>query len=200
MTYRPLAFLALIWLLGTLQTRAEENRAGQVSQEELDNLWNDLLCANGQKGYRAVRALPAVPDQALALFKDRLRPPPTTVDAATIDRLIGDLDSGQFAVRQKATQELTRLGHLAGPALRQVLARGPALEVRKRVETLLDPLQAYSLAGEELRLWRATEVLEAIGTAEARRLLERLTQEEYGARLAQEARAGLDRLAKRHVP
>ncbi len=52
---------------------------------------------------------------------------------------------------------------------------------------------------EYLRQLRAIEVLECIGTAEARRVLEAISQGATEARLTQEAQAALQRLARRPV-
>jgi hypothetical protein len=50
---------------------------------------------------------------------------------------------------------------------------------------------------EELRGMRVVEVLEHVGTPDARRLLESLAAGAPGARLTQEAKASLDRLSKK---
>src|SRR5262249_23069086 len=74
---------------------------------------------------------------------------------------------------QKAMRELSELGPLAGPALHAVLETGPSLEVRRRVEVLLKKLDGPPDA-ETLRTLRAVGALESIGSAEARRLLEKV--------------------------
>jgi hypothetical protein len=51
-------------------------------------------------------------------------------------------------------------------------------------------------AGETLRCLRAIELLERLGTPEARKLLERLGQGSPEAWLTQEAKASLGRLGK----
>jgi hypothetical protein len=111
--------------------------------------------------------------------------------------LIDDLDSPRFAVREAATRELQKVGELAGPALRAALARSNSLEGPRRLELLLAKLDGLLPAGEALRGVRAVELLEATGTAAARRLLEQLAGGAPHARLTREARETLERLARR---
>src|SRR5262249_15170329 len=116
-----------------------------------------------------------------------------------------DLDDDAFAVREKAKTELARLGAAAEPALRQALAKSPSIEMRRRLEDLLKAVEterqiAFRKAERQapsrdvLRAVRALEVLEQIGTREAREVLKTLTADVPGAYLTQEARAALDRL------
>jgi len=114
-----------------------------------------------------------------------------------ITRLIADLDSARFADREKALEELDRLGELAGPALRKLLQSRPSLEARKRAEQLLQKLEAATPSGERLRGLRAIAALEFMGNTEARELLRRLSAGAAEALLTQEAKAALVRLARR---
>jgi hypothetical protein len=68
-----------------------------------------------------------------------------------------------------------------------------------RAKRLLDRLDRALGPGEELRRVRAVEVLELIGTPEARRLLEELAGGEPAARLTREASSSLRRLTHRGV-
>jgi hypothetical protein len=63
------------------------------------------------------------------------------------------------------------------------------------LERLREP-GAGRLTGEELRRVRAVEVLEAVGTAEARDLLGVLAKGAPGAALTREARESLGRLER----
>jgi len=58
-------------------------------------------------------------------------------------------------------------GELAEPALRKALVGMPSVELSQRLETLLDKLSGWNWSGERLRLWRAIQVLEGVGTADA---------------------------------
>ena len=59
-------------------------------------------------------------------------------DPQKIAHWIADLDSDQFAVREKATRELEKQGESARPALRKALENHPKPEARKRLERLTD--------------------------------------------------------------
>jgi ElaB/YqjD/DUF883 family membrane-anchored ribosome-binding protein len=129
----------------------------------------------------------------VALLEQKLRPIQVG-DDARIDQLIEDLDSFQFAVREKAAAELKELGDSAEPVLRQALADNPSLEVRRRIEQLLGKLD---VSPERLQKLRALEVLEHIATPEAREVLLALAQGAPKSRLTQEAKASLEQLNKR---
>src|SRR5262249_28058000 len=117
--------------------------------------------------------------------------------AETLARLIQDLDSDRFAVRQKATGELERLGERAAPALLETLKGLPALEVRRRIERILIKIEEGDLPADELRALRAVEVLEHAATREAEPVLRELAGGAEGALLTQEAKAALARRARR---
>ena len=147
------------------------------------------------KAYLAIQT-PAVGErQAVAFLRERLPDAPELNDQQ-IALLIADLDSTRFAVRQKATEELGKAGGVAERALRMKLKERPSLEVRQRIEQLLDRL-SKPLSGDQLQALRAVEVLEHIGSPEAKQVLEKLATGAEGARLTREAKASLGRLRER---
>jgi hypothetical protein len=113
-------------------------------------------------------------------------------------RWITDLDDNRFEVRERAAGELEKAGASAVGALRKALENRPTLEVRQRATQIV--AKQSQLSPERLRQLRAVEVLEHIGTLEARQILKTLAAGAPKARLTQEAEASLDRLAKRPVP
>jgi hypothetical protein len=184
---------ALVWDVQA-HTLRDRPRVEELKSEALERLWSDLRDEDAGKAYRAVVELAAA-DSAVALLQKDLRP----VDAPAperVARLLKELDDDRFSVREKAMQELAHLGELVEPALRQALADRPAIEVRLRIEQLLEKVGGRNLSGEPLRAWRAVEVLERIGTPAARHVLKNLGGGAPGARLTQEAKASLERLAK----
>jgi hypothetical protein len=113
--------------------------------------------------------------------------------------LLADLDSEQFAVRDAAAQELEGMGSQIEPTLRRLLESKPSLEVRKRVLAIQEKQRGVPTAAT-LRALRAIRVLEAIGTAEARQMLEKLVMGAPTARQTREAKAALQRLTSRKLP
>ena len=172
-------------------------RIRQLSPGERKALWSDLADEDARRAYAAIRKLIEDPERTIGFLRDRLRPAPRT-DPERIRQLIVDLDSEEYAVRQVAMKELAALGELAGPLLRERLAANPPLEVRKRVEELLSQTKVLH-AGEVVRGVRAVEALEHIGTSDAREVLESLAKGAPEARLTREAKASLERLAKRRA-
>jgi RNA polymerase sigma factor (sigma-70 family) len=184
----------LVW--DVLKGDGERPSAAKLSAEQREQLWADLAGADGARAYRAIWALAAAPEQTVPLLRERLRLAPAP-DAKRLARLIADLDDDEFAVREKATRELEKLGPLARPALRQVLAGRPSAEVRLRAMKLLKKAEQVLPTTEQLRGGRAIEVLEQIGTAAARKALERLARQGPNVLLADDARAALGRLRRR---
>jgi hypothetical protein len=69
--------------------------------------------------------------------------------------------------------------------------------MRRRLEELLEELEGFPNRPEQMRVDRALEVLEHLGTAEARALLRELSEGAPESRLTREAKASLQRLSRR---
>lgn len=167
--------------------------------KDLDKLWDVLGGDDAAAAHLAIGSLTADPARAVAFLKDRLKPAVAKVDPQQVRKLIADLDHEDFATRESATRELTKLADDAEPMLREVLASGkPSLETGKRLEAVLAVVKPrLPVAGEALRSVRCIQVLEGIGTREAREVLEQLAGGAPGARQTQEAKLALERLARR---
>jgi RNA polymerase sigma factor (sigma-70 family) len=184
----------LVWDVTGLHSRGRP-REPLLSERELDNLWAALAGDDALLAHRAIWTLAAVPGQAVPLLQKSVQPV-APLDAERLARLLRDLDSDRFAVREKATQELEGLAELAAPALHKALTGPLGAEGRRRIEGLLAQLPESVPSGQGLRGFRAIEVLEQIGTPEARQVLEALGKGAPEAHLTQQARASLKRLAK----
>jgi hypothetical protein len=180
----------LIWSVPSVSL---ENR--KLAAAELSRLWADLGSEDAAKADRALWTLVAVGKQSVPLLKEQLAPAARDPKRAEkLAALIADLDSDDFAVRNKANAELARQGALAEAALRKALASKPSLEVQSRIEALLEKLDTWP--DMPLQNWRAQAVLERIGNDEARQVLKTLSEGDPAARLTQEAKASLNRLRR----
>jgi hypothetical protein len=185
---------ALVWDL--TGRRGAHGAAEPLSPQALEECWSDLAGEDAARAYRAEQKLAAAPAQTVASLSKRLKAVPVG-DQTRLSRLIAELDSDQFAVRQKARKELQQSGEQAESALREALQGKLSLEARKRIEELLDKVKPLADSPEGLRSLRAVEVLEHLGTSEAREVLQTLANGASHARLTREAKASLERLAKR---
>jgi hypothetical protein len=166
-----------------------------VRPTDTDAVWVELMGENADRAYLAVWVLAAAPERALPVLRERVRPAAPPLERRLIDRWIVELDSAQFADRQRATVELEGVGGQAEKALREVLKERPFLELTKRVERLLVRLQG--LAPETVRASRVIEALEQMHTPAAHQFLEALAGGLPDAALTAEAEAALARLGKR---
>jgi WD40 repeat protein len=179
----------------TGRDRLQSGQRADLNAAQRERLWAALADSDAGAAYEAMLTLIAAPKQAVSLVKEQVRPT-AKPDETQLARLITDLNDKRFAVRDKARIELDRLEETAVPALRRALKEPQSLEARRRLEKLLEELTGLQVSGERLRNLRAVEVLERIGTAEARKLLQTIAEGTPGARLTREARAALQRLAK----
>jgi hypothetical protein len=127
-------------------------------------------------------------------LSEQLRPI-TAPDAPKLARLLADLGDEDFTIREKASLELDACIEAVVPALRKALEGKPSNEARRRIEGLLDNLNGWS--PERLRVLRSQEVLEHLGTPQAKELLEKLAKGAPEAKLTREAKAALERLSRR---
>jgi RNA polymerase sigma factor (sigma-70 family) len=187
-----LDYTALVWdVTGVCPDGRWSHRA--LGPGEGERLWADLAGADGARAYRAVWALAVGGDASARFLAGRVRPV-TRVEPRRLARLIAELDSDEFAARSRASEELERLGELAGAALHKALAARPGPEARRRLERLVKKLGG-PVTSDALRTLRAVEALEKLGTPEARRVLAALAGGAPEARLTREANAALERLA-----
>jgi len=163
-----------------------------LQTKEIESLWTDLADADAAKAWRAVWRLADASQDALGFLRGRVKPYPTA-PAELTRKLLADLDSDSFEVREETVKRLKELGLQAEPALRAALAAKPSLEQRRRIEPILAALSEMpeEPSPEGLRQLRALIVLECINSPEAQRLLEEAAQGPPSARLTRQARACL---------
>ncbi|MGH7223046.1 MAG: hypothetical protein ACRELF_07450, partial [Gemmataceae bacterium] len=163
---------------------------------DLTSWWNDLASDEGQRAGLAIAGLLRGPDTSAAFLQKQLHPDETPSEKR-LAQLIADLDADAFETRDAASRELNRLGKRVEAALRRELTQRPSLEMRRRIEFILENLKSDTLPPETLRVIRAIEVLEHLDTSAARHCLEALAKGVAEAPTTREAKATLQRLANR---
>jgi WD40 repeat protein len=180
----------LIWDLNRPLTGRPPLPLPTMADETL-KLWESLGDVEAAAMEPALWALVRAPDQALPLLKQRMQP---VRAPAQVRVLVAQLNSSSYKEREAAAGELTKCAEFAIPVLRETLQKGPAsLEQRRRIEELLVRIDDPAAVPSCLRELRGVEVLERIGSADARRLLEALAAGDAGALLTREARLVLAR-------
>jgi WD40 repeat protein len=164
--------------------------------EELPALWDELHNPSALRARRGMFALERKGEQTVALFEQHLRPA-GGVEGKRLAGLIADLDNDAYAVRERASRELERLGEQARPALRATLERRVSLEARRRIEKLLALPAKPVRPRDRVPELRALEILEQLGTPRARLLVDSLCGGDPGDQLTREAQATRHRLAKK---
>jgi WD40 repeat protein len=183
---------ALVWSIKDPVQKARQQ--AEVDAETVKRLWADLGDGDGPKAFRAVVALSSSPKSSSAWLKEQLKAAKGE-DNAKIEKLIADLDNDEFETRQKAYEELTKLGLQAQPLLTKALKEEPSREARTRIEELLERLEPGQTtpSADAVRQSRAIEVLELLGTPEARDILGSLAKGAPG-KLTTEATLALKHL------
>lgn len=183
---------ALVWDLAAFpppRLAAEHNDADRA------RWWAALAAPDARQAYIAAWSLGEGPaDDVVRFLRERLAPA-RAPDPKEVARLIADLDGPAFRVREASARRLGELGPAVWPAVRQALKGSPSAEARERLEKLRDQLLDPVPPPETLRVLRAVAVLERVGTADARKVLEGLAGGADGAPETRAARSAVGRLA-----
>lgn len=166
-----------------------------VERARTQYYWSELLRGTADEKY--VQALAAEPALAIAFLKDRLTR--SAEIEARARRFLAQLDDDQFAVREKASQELKRQGHVVETILRDAAGQSQSPEVRRRLKVLLQGLKQPDKTEAALdppHVRMAVALLEKIATPASRKTLEELARGPAEAVVTREVRSTLDRLKK----
>jgi HEAT repeat protein len=169
---------------------AERESAEELTAEKLRERWEQF----GGEGVTGVdiliESLRRKPERTIPFLAERLEQA-KKIDLEALRRLLDQLESNRFAVREKASKELARLGDPAAAELRKRRDAATNEDLRKRLDTLLRSIDSPFLSGDTLRAYRGVEILERINTPEATELLKKLAKGEPEAVLTREAKAAL---------
>jgi WD40 repeat protein len=154
--------------------------------------WKELSCEDAEKAFWTICQMTRLPG-TLPLLREQVREM-IKKGGPQIGKLIRQLDNDSFEEREKATEELEKLGKDAEEAMRKALAGKPSPEMKQRLERLLEAIQPGAPAPGRMRWVRAVEVLERIGTPEARDLLREAARPDTGGWLPEAAREAVRRM------
>ena len=178
----------LIWK--TPPMRAGLNNA-KADDKQLEDWWKALAGDDAALAHQAAERLLAHSADATRMIRDKLKPA-VPIDAKKIPPLIAALDSPDFEIRHDANQQLEAMGDLAEPALRKALEKPSSLEAKRRLEALIE--KALGTTPEYVKAHRALAVLERIGSASARQVVDTIAKGAPGTRLTAEAQTVLERM------
>jgi len=172
--------------------------AKPLEGKERDRLWDDLRGLDRPRATTAIRAFLATAPEQVEFIRDKIAVPnPDKERAAQIRQLAADLDDDEFETREKATDALVKIGAPAIETLRTLAANSESDEVRFRARIVLKKLRAEgSPISASGKMARVVRVLERADTSEARDLLARMAEGEFGFDGAADARAALQRMPK----
>jgi hypothetical protein len=165
----------------------------QWGKADFARAWQVLGGNSPALAYRAVWDLAACGDRAVGWLRKTWKPRSQEERAR---RLLANLDSDEFAVREKARHELEELAEEAQSVLDAALEKPASLELKRAVERLLARLEGPA-SPAHLRQLRMLTVVERIGTPQARQFLHDLARGPAGASLREQARLAEARLAVR---
>ena len=122
---------------------------------------NALAEPDAAAAFQAQGAFAAEPAKAIAWIAERIKPA-VIPDPKRLPKLMADLDSPEFTVRDQATKELRELSDRAAEVLREAAEKSESLEVRRRARTLLAELDTklpslkYSAACGPWNFWNGS--------------------------------------------
>ena len=170
-------------------------RPADLGKNTPEGLWDALASAEAERAYRAICALANDPRAAADLLRAKFAPVPPP-DPGRVRKLIAELNSNEFRIRDAAQQELAKLGDLAAPAIKEALLEQPlTLETKRRLEKLQSVLQLEPTPAQ-LRAIRAIQALELAAAAETNAVLRQWAGGAPGADLTKNAQAALERIER----
>jgi len=158
----------------TEKAEADAGAPTAAALRELEDLWAKLGSSDRGEAGKAVEAMAAMGDKAIAFLRSRLLPDAKTDER--VKRLIAELDDDRYAVRAKAQKAIEGIGRPALPAVSGALEeQGLSEETRLRLKELVAKLTiAKPEEPQTRRLVRGVLVLARIKAQPAGDILRRL--------------------------
>lgn len=167
--------------------------AKDLSEAQLKAVWADVGASDPGKGLQACAVLYGS-KQCLDFLKANLKFEQPKADTTQIAKLIKDLDSDDFEIRENAEKSLEKLGMAALAALQAAAdSKEASTEVKMRVARLLEKFKGNSPI---LQAQRGVEILIALNTPESKALIETLAKGDENDLVTPVAQKALERIKK----
>ena len=168
----------------------------RLTQQQLEGYWDALADLDPDVGIGAVSALLSNPEQTIELMESRLTAG-DVLDEAQIPKLITDLCGPEVRISLKAAAKLKAYGRKASPPLFRSLSQSSDVEVRRRIEDVLQTVGEFPIPPAAIQRTRAIGLLEQIGNDRAEEILSKLADTKPPTPASVEAEAALNRLKRR---
>jgi hypothetical protein len=164
----------------------------------IEALWNVLAEKDAARAYEAIWRLVEKGDVALSslpVLEGKTGGEP----GDRVRQLVEDLEAEDLETRERASEELEKIGAEAEVALREALEGSPSSVARKRIQALLEGISETRKAqlGGLFQGRRVIQVLEWMGTRKAKEELQSIGRGSNAAVVTREAQAALARLEAR---
>ncbi len=184
---------ALLWDLKTLQT---VNPLGEADRtEDGESCWELLGQPDAKLAGRAMRVLARAPSRTVSFLATRLKP----IGPASENQIknwVRALDNKSFQLRETAAANLSAHFEVAEGQLKELLINQTSPEVKRRLQILLKACGLGELAKGQLQTLRGIELLENLGSPEARAILAQLASGDPRLSTTREASAAAQRLSR----
>ncbi len=170
----------------------------ELKDDGFDKFWDSLTEEPKSDPRADVYRMLSQPEAAMKLLNAKFVAPPFKPLDVDLAAVIRRLDAPAFPDRLAAIRKLRELGPRIAPALHEAIRTTESVEIRVRAEELLEQMKAGPrtfTSGPDLRASRAIEVLERIGSADAKRLLQGWANHTTNMRVANDAALALVRIA-----
>jgi hypothetical protein len=175
------------------------SRRRPADADSAEVLWSLLASEDARAAYVAMQDLVKAGNENVAALQEHLQELAPTQSLAVpeqIAQLIRELDHDDFGRRDRASARLARFGTLATQALRDAFEQNPTPEARERIIVAVGAARAQPKPiPEQMQVFRGIEVLERIGSTEAKQALEAVVKAARpNSSLAAAARESIQRM------
>lgn len=172
-----------------------------LAAKELEQLWLDLAAKDFEKTDQAFQKLAAGKQTSLPFLQEKvLLVAVPKVDRTRMLQLIEDLGNTDFRTRERAQAEVAKYGEIAQLPLLKVIEKNKSVEAAIRAKELLARLRIVDLTPNRLRVQASLDLLEQLGTEQAKAVLSVIVRDSLIATIREKAKDALQRLKENANP